>query len=170
MGKHEWDKVRIEQLAWQVINYLRDNGHIVRALNEPVSAIPKAQLLRALGIDDGEVPPYVWSRIRRASKSMRLHRERVYLIGDGRGWFLGTKEHAAFHAASRAKENETRELNLGSEIASTDRGELREQQHHLDRAGKGRAMRRLPAVLQALGADEESHLILAALPSPKSED
>jgi hypothetical protein len=167
MGKGQWNDEVIKKLTWQIINYLYDNGHIVRALNEPVSAIPKVELLKGLGFDGGEVPQWVWARVRKASKKMRLHGDRVYLIGGGGGFYLGTKEHAALHAGSRAKENETRELNLGAEIAATDRGVLREQQRHLDKVGKGRSLRRLPGVLQALGADEESHLILAALPAPK---
>jgi len=167
VGKQQWNAEIIEEFTWQIINHLYNNGHIVRALNEPVWGIPKAQLLKQLGLDGGEVPYGVWSRIRRASKKMRLHRDRVYLIGDGRGWFLGTKEHAADHVASRAKENETRVLNLGAEIASTEREILRKQQIYLDSIGKGRVVRRIPDVLEAMGAEEDGHQILRALPAPK---
>ena len=167
MGKQQWNAEIIEGFTWQIINHLYNNGHIVRALNEPVWAIPKAQLLKQLGLDGGEVPHWVWSRIRKASKKMRLHRDRVYLVGDWRGWFLGTKEHAARHVVSRATENETRVLNLGAEIASTDRRILHEQLGYVDSVGKGQVLRRLPDVLQAMGAEEDGRQILRALPAPK---
>jgi hypothetical protein len=166
MGKQQWTDEVIQKFTRQIIVLLKSRGCIRRALNEPVTGLTKDAILKELGFEGGEVPGYVWARVRKCSKGQRIQKELVRLIGDGRGWFLGTMEDSAMSERSRAKEAVTRIKNVAAAIGATDRQELREELRFLDDAGKSAALRLLCDILVAMGEDEDAHAILAALPAP----
>jgi len=163
MGNQAWTAEVVAVFFKQIFALLRSNGCIVRALNEPVQAMAKEEILKALGYEAAEVPPpRVWRAVR-----VLAAKQNCYLIGDGRGWFIGTKEHAAKHKGARVSESITRLKNVGEWLAATPRDRLHEQQTYLDSTDKGTVVRRFVRVLEAAGSEENAQTILAALPAPR---